>query len=144
MNQSASPILHRTKKPRSLLSSVGIALLATIIFLPCASFLFTCFAYRSEDPGALIPTFAYASALLSALFCGFFAARMRGRQGLFCGLLSGVGMMVLFLVALFVFAGDGELDTGKILFTDLPVFVLTVLGGVIGGMKRTPKRRRRR
>ena len=143
MNQSVSPVLHRAKKQRSLTSAVAGAMLGTMIFLPCMAFLLTCIAYGSNDPSRLIPTFAYIAALLSALFCGFLCARLRGKQGLLCGLLSGACMVVLFLLSLFIFSGDAELHAGKILFTDAPVFLLTVLGGIIGGARPAPKKRRR-
>ncbi|MBQ8174775.1 MAG: TIGR04086 family membrane protein [Clostridia bacterium] len=142
MDHSVSPVLHRAKKERSLLSSVGTAVAATAVFLPCMAFLLTFFAYQSNDPGRLIPTFAYIAALTSSLFCGFLCARLRGKQGLLCGLLSGLCMVVLFLIALLVFSGSGELRAAKVLFTDIPVFLFTVLGGMIGGTKRAPKRRR--
>ena len=142
MDQSTGIVLHRPKNGYSLLRSVGTSLLATAVFLPCAAFLFTFIAYNTENPSALIPTFAYVAALTSSLFCGFLSARLRKKQGLLCGLLSGGGMLILFLVALFIFAGDGELHMGKVLFTDIPVFLLALLGGIIGGTRRAPKRRR--
>lgn len=144
MDQPIRPVLHRGKKERSLPRSLGTAVLATAVFLPCLAFVLTFFAYKSSDPARLIPTFAYIAALTSALFCGFLCARLRGKQGLLCGLASGLLMVVLFLLALLIFSGESELQGVRVLFTNIPVFLLTVFGGMIGGTKRTPKRRHMR
>ena len=143
MKQSSTATAVRGKKKFTLLSAVGTAILETAVFLPCLSFLFSLIAYKTADPTRLIPTMAYIAALMAALFCGFLAARLRGGDGLFCGLLAGGGMVALFLCALFVFSGGEELSVGKILFTDAPVFLLTLLGALIGGAKRATRRGRR-
>lgn len=142
MDHSVSPVLHRAKKERSLPSAIGWAILSAAIFLPCIAFLLTLFAYKSSDPTRYIPIFAYIAALTTALFCGFLAARLRGKQGLLCGLLSGLCMVVLFLLALFIFSGGEELHAGRVLLTDIPVFILTLLGSLFGAARRKPRRRR--
>ena len=101
-------------------------------------------AYTSDNPTAFIPPVSYGSALFVAFFCGFICARQRKRQGLFCGLLSGVGIVCLFLVGLLVFAGDGELDALSLLLFYPILFLLAVCGGIIGGMQKVSGRKRRR
>ena len=136
------------KQKKVSVPSLGMAvmrsLLATVILLPCLLLVAATVAYNSDNPTALIRPLSYACALFSALFCGFFTARMRGRQGLICGLCSGLGLLCLFLVGLAVFAGEGEMQVTSLLLFYPVLFVLTVLGGILGGARRVDGKRHRR
>ena len=121
---------------RALLLSLAMML---VLLLAGASF-----AYTSEDPTAFISPVSYGVALFTAFFCGLICAKQRKRQGLFCGLLSGVGVVCLFLVGFFIFAGDGEPNALSLLLFYPILFLLAVMGGVVGGMQKVGNRRRRR
>lgn len=120
---------------RALLFTLGLML---ILLLAAATF-----AYGNEDPTAYIAPLSYGISLFSAFFCGFICAKMRKRQGLFCGLLSGAGVVLLFVIGLFVFAG-GEADALSLLLFYAILFLLAVFGGIVGGMQRVGGRKRRR
>lgn len=121
---------------RALLLSLGVMLVLLLVG--------TSFAYTSENPTALIAPFSYAVALFTAFFCGLCCAKIRKRQGLLCGLLSGVGTVCLFLIGLLIFAGDGTLNPLSLLLFYPILFLLAVLGGTVGGMRRVGGRKRRR
>ena len=137
--------LSRRKKgtPRTFLRSVLLSLLITVPVLFFLLLLSCAVALRSEDPNALIPPLGNGCALLSSLLCGFLAAKLRGRQGLLIGAAAGLGYLVLFLIGLATQLGDGTLNIGMLLFSYLIFFSLSVLGGVLGTLKRERKHRRR-
>lgn len=120
---------------RSLILTLGMMLL---LLLAGASV-----AYADENPTAYILPLSYGISLFSAFFCGFICARMRKRQGLFCGLLSGGGIVLLFVIGLFVFAG-GEADALSLLLFYTILFLLAVFGGIIGGMQKVGSKKHRR
>ena len=125
---------------RAILWALFISALTLTLLLLLSSFI----ALKSANPSQLIPPLGGASALIGALLCGYLAARMRGRQGLLVGGAAGLAYLALFLLALAALVGDGDLHLGRVLLSYLIFFVLSVLGGVLGTIKRTPKKRRRR
>ena len=141
MNPIVSPVKSKKGGPRSLTASVIGALSATFCLLLFLLLIGTTFAYSREDPAALIPSVAYAIGLIAALFCGFTAARMRGKQGFLCGLLSGLALLVIFLIGLLIFMEEEGPSPSLLLFYPL-LLALSVLGGMLGGRKRSGRRRR--
>ncbi len=136
---------HRKKKiGDSFIGAVLVSLLFSALLLLLLLFVSSFLALSSTDPGSLIPLCGNAAALISALFCGFLAARLRGRQGLLVGAAAGLSYLLFFLLGLAVLAGDASLEMGMILFSYLIFFSLSVLGGVLGTMKRKPRRRSRK
>lgn len=133
---------HRQKgAPRSFIRSVLLSLFITALVLLLLLLLSSAVALRSEDPSSLIPPLGNGCALLSAFLCGFLAAKLRGRQGLLVGAAAGLGYLVLFLIGLATQLGDGGLNMGMLLFSYLIFFALSVLGGVLGSIKRERKHR---
>ena len=135
---------HRKKGERSFLRAVLLSLLATAATLLGMLLLASVLLPTSDNPLALIPLCGNGCALFSALLCGFFAARLRGRQGLLVGGAAGLGYLLVFLLIATVLAGEGRLEIGMLLFSSLLFLVLAVLGGVLGTLKRDRRRRRRK
>lgn len=136
---------HRKKGlGQSFIGSVLFSLLITMLLLFLLLFTASLISLNSQNPGALIPPLANGAALLCALFCGFLAARLRGRQGVLVGAAAGLSYLLFFLLGLAALAGDHTLETGMILFSYLIFFALSVLGGVLGTLKRGPKRHSRK
>lgn len=138
---------HKTKHDsRSLGKAIATSLLVTLFLMLLLLLVLATVAYNSEDPSAFVAPASYAVTLFSAFFCGFAAARLRGKQGLFCGLLSGLAFLCVFLIGMFAFAGDSEMNMASLLLFYPIMYLLSVLGGVFGGMKRvrTRKTHRRR
>ena len=144
MDETMTPVLRRKKKERALITCAAKGALITLMLLCGVALLCSAVAYKNDNPGAWVTPLAYLSALVSVFGGGFTAARLRGRQGLFCGLLTGIGVLLLFAVGLLIFAGENELQAGKILLSYLLLYAVTVFGGMAGGARVTKPRRRRR
>lgn len=145
----ASLSLGPNKKNHSLLSCVVRGILVSALLMLLLLLAATAIAYRSDDPAAKVTPLAYAAALLTFLLGGLLSARRRGRQGLICGGLTGLGLVMLFLVGYLVMLGDGEADLGRLLLSYSVLLAVSILGGGIGsampagGARRVrhPKRR---
>lgn len=128
------PLGLKKKKTRSLggcvLRSIFFSTLLMLLLLMVAA----AFAYRSDDPAAQVTPLSYAVALFTFFSGGFSAARRRGRQGLICGLLTGAGMAILFLIGYLCFIGDGEASLGRLLISHLLMLAVSLMGGVLGGV----------
>ena len=134
----------RKERGTSFLRATLYALLISLITLILMLLLSSAIAMKSQNPSALIPPLGNGCALACAFLCGFIGARLRGRQGLLIGAASGLGYLLLFLVGLLALAGDGNLEMGMILFSYLIFFALSLLGGVLGTVKRQRKKHRGR
>lgn len=124
----------------AVLLSLFLSVLLLLFLLLVASFL----SLRVQDPASLIPALGNGAALLCAFLCGFFAARLRGRQGVLIGATAGLGYLLFFLLGLAILAGDGVLHMGMILFSYLIFLSLSTLGGLLGTKKPKPRRHARR
>ncbi len=121
-----------------------MGLLVFLVLLFGLSLLAARIAYGQSDPSAWIMPAAYLSSLLAAMGGGFTAARLRGRQGLICGLLTGVGVLVFCILGFMIFSGDTETNVLRAATSYLFAFLCAALGGLLGGAnKRRGKRRRR-
>ena len=138
-------VSHRKKGlGQSFMGSVLFSLFLTFLLLIAALLVASFLSLRVKDPAALIPLFGNGASLFGALFCGFLSARLRGRQGLLVGAASGLAYLLLFLLGLALFSGGRELQLGRILFSYLVFFSLSVLGGLLGTMKREKRPRRKK
>ncbi|MBQ8858906.1 MAG: TIGR04086 family membrane protein [Clostridia bacterium] len=144
MERIATPALVRGKKRRTMIACIATGLFVFLLLLLGLSLLATRIAYSQSDPSAWILPASYLSSLLAALGGGFTSARLRGRQGLICGLLTGLGVLVISILGLMIFSGDTETDMLRVATSYLFAFLCATLGGLLGGTqkRRTPKRRR--
>ncbi len=133
-------------KPRAKHSLGGVMLRALLIALfSFALLLFVCayIAYGSADPTALLRPMAYGITLAVSLIFGFAAAKIRGRQGLLCGGLAGLTMLLLLTVGLLATMDEGGFSPERLLPAFLLAAALAVLGGVLGCLRREKRRRPR-
>ena len=138
-------VSHRKKGVgQSFLGAVLFSLFLTLLFLIALLLIASFLSLRVKDPAALIPLWGNGASLLGALFCGFVAARLRGRQGLLVGGAAGVADLLLFLLGLAALAGGRELQIGRILFSYLIFLSLSILGGLLGTMKQEKRPRRKK
>ncbi len=133
----------KARAPRSLGAVMLRAFLIAVFFFGIALFACAYFAYGSADPTALLRPMAYAIVLSASLVLGFSAARMRGRQGLLCGGLAALLMLLLLTVGLLATMGEGGFSPERILPLYLIAAAMAVLGGVLGSLRREKRRRPR-
>ena len=143
MERTATPALVRGQKRRTMTACIATGLLVFLLLLLGISLLAARIAYGQSDPSSWIMPTAYLSSLLSAMGGGLTAARLRGRQGLICGLLTGVGVLIFCILGFMIFSGDAETDMLRVAVSYLFVFLSAVLGGALGSARRSVKRRRR-
>ncbi len=132
---------HHRKAPTlgtSLLRGWGVMLAVGALLLLAL----TAIAYGAEDPSSKITSFATLALVVLAVTSGFASAAFYRKNGLLIGLLAGAGLTVL-LLAFSIAGGSGAPITGRLL-SYLLVLVLSTLGGLLGGAKRTKRRRRLR
>ena len=88
-----------TKMAKSVILGVIIALFSTVIlFLVSAVIINAAFG----DPDSVLPVFTCAGASAGALIGGFRASRSNGTNGLFMGLVTGIGIsIIIFIIMLF-------------------------------------------
>lgn len=144
MERIATPALARGKKRRTLIACIATGLFTFVLLLFGLSLLAARIAYGQSDPAAWIMPVSYLSSLLAAAGGGFTAARLRGRQGLICGLLVGVGVLAVSLLCLALFSKEGEADLMRTVTFYPFSFLCATLGGLAGGANKARKPRRRR
>jgi putative membrane protein (TIGR04086 family) len=144
------------KKKRSVNEGTDgvLGMLTSSFFGTCASvaaaivlwILATFFAYSCDDPNSFITIFAFFSVYLASAAGGFVAAKINGKSGTMCGGIAGIMFVfILLLVSLFL-KGSYSSEYGVIsamLLRGAAVFS-SVIGGLLGGYKRTKRRRIRR
>lgn len=139
MEKKRSHLRLSEKKERGILPAVFFGFVFTAIFSLVFLLAVSLFSYNAEDPSALLMPLAYISLAISSLVFGFSSARMAGRNGLFCGILSGA------LLSLFLFISGMIFSDGYSILHALPVFLcvllISALGGFLGGKKRSNRRR---
>lgn len=139
MEKKRSHLRLSGKKERGLLPSVFFGFVFTAIFSLVFLLAASLFSYNAEDPSALLMPLAYISLAISSLVFGFSSAKMAGRNGLFCGILSGG------LLSFFLFVSGMIFSDGYSVLHALPVFLcvlmIAALGGFLGGRKSNKRRR---
>lgn len=136
--------LAKSRAPLSLGGALIRALLLSLLLFAILVGGGGYIAYQSEDPTALIRPMAYGILLSVSFLFGFLTARIRGRQGLLCGALAGIIMLLILTVGLLSAMGEEGLAPERVFFTNLLCAALSVLGGVIGCIRREKKHRRPR
>ena len=90
----------KTERKLAVCVATGVcfALLLGILFL----LLCTVIGLKTEDPDRITPPLALVSFFLCALLCGHLAARLYGKNGLFCGMLAGLLFVALLILTVFM------------------------------------------
>ena len=123
--------------PRALLLGSGVTLLIAALLLP----IMTAMALGAKDPSAMITPYASALTVVLSLLIGFCSAAFYKKRGLLIGMLAGCALsLALFLGALALFGGGSPLGRAV---SSLLVISLSTLGGLLGGAKRSRRRRPR-
>ena len=122
----------------ALFSAWGLSLLLSIPLL----LLMAALAYRSSDPRAGLSAYATIFTVILALSCGFFAARAYGKSATFVGLLSGAGIALVIVGIGLALSKDTEAIPMRLLCFAL-ILLLGGIGGRLGGIKRSRRRRPR-
>lgn len=138
------PTGHGPQKNRSLLTCAARGLAISLMLMLLLLIAATVIAYRGDDPGARVVPFSYIIMLVTSLCGGFAAARRRGKQGLLCGALTGIGLAALFLIGYLIMIGDKEASPVRLALSYLIMIALSALGGLAGGRPHSGIRRVRR
>ena len=125
---------------RHLTKSLLITLLAGI-FLTLSSSLA---AYFSPDPDRLIAPLALIATGGTALIGGFAAVRIHGQNALICGLLNGSAFMVAMMLLSLCFANYSAGYSAGISCLLHVGFVVFSVAGAYLGLKKVPKKKKRR
>ncbi len=133
---------NKKKRKDALPACIGRGMLLAILLLMLCLLLAAYLACRQDDPAAKVLPYSYIAMLLCMFLGGFFAARRRGRQGLICGALTGIGLLSLFLIGFLIFSGDSDIAGGRLFLSYLLFFAMSLLGGVAGGMLPAGRARR--
>ena len=144
MERTATPALVRGQKRRTMATCIAAGLLIFLLLLFGIALLAARIAYSQSDPSAWIMPAAYLTSLLAALGGGFGCARLRGRQGLICGLLTGVGILIFSILGFMICSGEAETDMLRVASSCLFSFLSATLGGILGGTSKKRAKRRRR
>ena len=123
---------------RSLLSGWCVMLALALVLLP----LLTALALGTDDPSARISPYATVTLVLLSLTAGFASAAFYKKRGLLVGLLAGLGPVVFLLLGALALGGSGS-AVGR-LVSALTILILSTLGGLMGGAKRSRRRPRLR
>ena len=134
--------LSRKKNNRTLFRCVLRGVLSALALMLLLLLGAAAFAYSSNDPSAKIKPLSYAIMLLVAFFAGLISARLRGRQGLFCGFFSGIALLLLFALGYLSFVGEAEVAFLPLLLSYLLMLALSLLGGMLGTASSTGSKRR--
>ena len=134
----------RTPRTQTLFGCVIRVVLISLAVYFALSLLGTLIAYGQSDPLGTMPPLAVAAMLLSFLFGGWLAAKMRGKQFLIAGLLTGLFMAAPLLLLMLALCGELSPDGGRLLLSYPPAIALSAIGGVLGGVQPKRKLRRRR
>ena len=118
--------------------SAAMALVGAIIL----TFLVTAAIFRTADPARLAIPFAAALLCISAVACGFIAAKLSVGSSLSAGLLSGAIFELFVLAVAFIIGRKGmAMPSGlRALFFSILV-PLSAVGYAVGGMNLPRKRR---
>lgn len=105
---------------------------------------FICFL--SNDPNSFVFAAALAALFLSSIIAGFVSVRRRGSSALLCGALSGIFLMIFFLIVSLFFRSEAEtvLKFPLSMLLRLSAVAVSILGGYLGVGRSNKKRRPKR
>lgn len=121
-------------------TGIGVAAAFALMFIVSAV------AYMNKDPDVLTTPLAFAALYLSCIIAGAAAVRSNGGGILPCGVLSGLFMLVLFMLISLFFPDSmsGGYSFGTSLGLRAAMVPASVAGGFIGLKRHSSKPRRHR
>ncbi len=131
------------EKNKSFFVSVLIGTLIALAVGLLLLVIFTVIGLKLEDPEKFAPILALFSLFLTAVLGGYLSARTHKESGLFCGAASGI--LLIGILVLLVFACSFSIQLSLFAISAPAVIVLSALsgiGGVNGGRKKKPKRKK--
>ena len=147
-HKKAAPRAHTpdTSSKSGSLHTVTSALFGTVIgfsaaLILSASVAFLCFL--SGDPNAYVLAAALSVLYLSSFISGFAAVKKNRSSALLCGSLSGIFLMLLFMLCSFFFNSDANatFQFPFSVFLRAAMIAASVLGGYLGAKKGNNKKR---
>ncbi|MBQ9784036.1 MAG: TIGR04086 family membrane protein [Clostridia bacterium] len=126
--------------PRHILKSLAVTCGAGLLLILSLSLAL----YFSPNPSPLVQPVGLIAAALTALIGGFAAARIHGQSALLCGLINGIGLLAIMLLLSLFFAKHTSAYSALVsclLHACVPV--LSVAGAYLG-LRRTPKKKKRK
>ena len=132
-------LLHTTK---SALFGAMIGIVSAFVFMTAGAFV----CYLTSDPNAFVDVTALVSLYISSLVCGFAAAKKNRSSALLCGSLSGIFMMLFFVVCSLFFDSNSEaaFDFPISVLLRVAMIAVSVLGGYLGTKKGNSKKKNRK
>ena len=127
------PLRISKKRTPSLYGCMMRGVLGALLAMLLLSLAATLFAYRSDDPGTHMRALSYGITLLTFFTGGLLTGKRRGRQGLLCGAITGLSLLLLCTIAYLLLTGDHEIDLGRLLVSDGIWLATSLLGGAVGG-----------
>ena len=120
----------------------GVTLVAGILLTLCGAAV----AYFNSDPSAFIPPFAIAALLLSMLAGGFAATKSTGASPVLCGILTGGATTLVTMLAAIILRTlpYSNYQLWQSLSLHFSAIAFSILGAILGNIKLTPKRPKRR
>ena len=137
---SASGGLLHTVKSSLFGTAIGIA--SALVLMMIGAFI----CYSSGDPNAFVDTVALVSLYMSSLVCGFAAVKKNRSSALFCGTLSGIFMMLFFVICSLFFDSDlqAAFKFPISILLRVGIIAASILGGYVGLKKGNNKRKPRK
>ncbi|MBE6549834.1 MAG: TIGR04086 family membrane protein [Ruminococcaceae bacterium] len=131
-----SGFLHTLK---SALFGMAIGIASAFVLMTAGAFI----CYSSGDPNTFVDTVALISLYLSSLVCGFAAVKRNRSSALFCGTLSGILMMLFFIIcSLFLGAkSEAAFKFPVSILLRVAIVAASVFGGY-AGLKRGNNKKR--
>ncbi len=136
-------VKNRTQKGKEKSFFVSV-FLGTVISLALGLLLLvlSCFAGLSmEDPEKFTPVFSLISLFITALSGGYIAARTHRENGFFCGALSGVFLIGILVLLVFIFSLSIKISL--FLICAPAVIVSSAVSGVCGVSAGTTQKHKR-
>lgn len=130
----------------SLGRAVGWGILIALISLVVLCTVGAVVAFSTADPDAIVTPLALGAMLLSPLSGGLITYRRHRNSPLLCGLLCGLGLLIVTTLAGFLWRDAQPNTWGSLLRWGLRggIVAFCILGAVIGSYAPRKRRRRRR
>lgn len=120
----------KPKTEKSFLFSVLFGALFSLILGMLLLALFTVPALMLEDPLRFAPIFSLVALFISAIIGAHISARLHGKSGLACGMLSSL-VMIMVLVALgFIFSL--QIKTSLFMICAPSLIIVSAIAGICG------------
>ena len=132
-------LLHTTK---SALFGAMVGIVSAFVFMTAGAFV----CYLTSDPNAFVDVTALVSLYISSLICGFAAVKKNRSSALLCGSLSGIFMMLFFVICSLFFDSNSEaaFDFPISVLLRVAMIAVSVLGGYLGTKKGSSRKKNRK